>query len=283
MQNAFLLLIGIALGVIISLLIFKSLFKKDEIEKKLKYEIEAEMKIQFKENLDLELSKALKEQVLQKDKMEEEMKFKLTQSLENEISKALNIQLNQKVNIEELKKNVKYLEESIKEFKSKEIQLNSKDKKNNNENEYTENEKEIKEHKVKNFETYKANANSKENNITKIDNSTWIKDKIINSKIEHLVMLVVRKGNNFGSKIQLQKNINTTIGKADNNMVIISENNVSSTHAIIKSDEKGHFIQDLKSSTGTYVNENLIQEPKLLQNGDVIRIGDTEFIFCKII
>jgi pSer/pThr/pTyr-binding forkhead associated (FHA) protein len=46
--------------------------------------------------------------------------------------------------------------------------------------------------------------------------------------------------------------------------------------------EGDFFILDLESSNGTYINGRRIEEPWLLEQGDQVVLGDTEFIFRRL-
>jgi len=55
---------------------------------------------------------------------------------------------------------------------------------------------------------------------------------------------------------------------------------VSRKHAMIQSEENGHFnLIDLGSSNGTFINGRKIHTPVTLQNGDCIGIGSTRLLF----
>ena len=53
-----------------------------------------------------------------------------------------------------------------------------------------------------------------------------------------------------------------------------------SPHAVVRVASDGQVsIQDLHSTNGTYLNEELLQSPRPLHPGDRVRIGDSEFAF----
>ena len=72
-----------------------------------------------------------------------------------------------------------------------------------------------------------------------------------------------------------------TIGRGPDNQLVVQDNKVSSHHAEIRSQGQGYAIIDLGSSNGTFVNEQPLvpYAPRLLSNGDHIRLGDTRFLF----
>jgi pSer/pThr/pTyr-binding forkhead associated (FHA) protein len=67
-----------------------------------------------------------------------------------------------------------------------------------------------------------------------------------------------------------------SLGRAPENDVCIENIGVSAHHAKIYSGNL--LIEDLKSSNGTYVNEQKI-DSQLLENGDVIKIGKFDIRF----
>jgi hypothetical protein len=70
-----------------------------------------------------------------------------------------------------------------------------------------------------------------------------------------------------------------TIGKAQDNQLVITDPKVSAHHAEIHPAGQGYTITDLGSTNGTFVNGELLARgvPRMLNQGDTIRIGDTTF------
>lgn len=73
------------------------------------------------------------------------------------------------------------------------------------------------------------------------------------------------------------------IGRAADNNVILSEPSVSRHHAQIAWQDNGYLLTDLGSTDGTYVNKTKLPpaNPRLLADGDVIRIGITQLRFVS--
>jgi FHA domain-containing protein len=69
------------------------------------------------------------------------------------------------------------------------------------------------------------------------------------------------------------------LGRGDRAEIRLEDPFASSRHALIY--EQGNIIvvEDLGSTNGTYLNEELLQTPRPLHPGDRVRIGDSEFEF----
>ncbi|UMB69143.1 ATP-binding cassette domain-containing protein [Mycobacterium paraterrae] len=69
-----------------------------------------------------------------------------------------------------------------------------------------------------------------------------------------------------------------TIGRAKTNSVVVEDALASRVHAMVSSTPSGLEIRDNNSSNGTFVNGVLIAGPKLLRDGDVVTIGNTDLL-----
>jgi hypothetical protein len=63
------------------------------------------------------------------------------------------------------------------------------------------------------------------------------------------------------------------LGRDAANAVSIQDGSVSSHHARIKRTPDGFVVEDLKSRNGTFVNGEKVDQPRVLADGDLIRIG----------
>jgi type II secretory ATPase GspE/PulE/Tfp pilus assembly ATPase PilB-like protein len=69
------------------------------------------------------------------------------------------------------------------------------------------------------------------------------------------------------------------IGRGPENTIPLIDEQASRKHAVVEPDGKGSFrVRDLGSRNGTKVNEVRIEEETPLKSGDVIRIGQHEFL-----
>jgi hypothetical protein len=69
------------------------------------------------------------------------------------------------------------------------------------------------------------------------------------------------------------------LGRGDRAEIRLDDPFASARHALIYEQGNVIVIEDLGSTNGTYLNEELLQTPRPLHPGDRVRIGDSEFAF----
>ncbi len=84
--------------------------------------------------------------------------------------------------------------------------------------------------------------------------------------------LVITKGPRLGENIPLSK-LPITIGRDDSADIPINLKSISRKHMQISKGNAGYILEDLNSSNGTFINEDRIEKPRLLQDGDTIALG----------
>lgn len=82
------------------------------------------------------------------------------------------------------------------------------------------------------------------------------------------------------SVIELQRP-RTTIGRSARNDLCIEDPFTSRLHAEVRRRGDGYWLSDLGSANGTYLNGVRITSPVMLQEKDVIRVGETEIVFVE--
>jgi FHA domain len=87
-------------------------------------------------------------------------------------------------------------------------------------------------------------------------------------------VLVVRDGPSAGHRIEVAGG--TVLGRADGDF-LRHDTGVAGRHAVVRTGAEGLEIEDLGSSSGTYVNDERIEGARPLRSGDVIRLGITTF------
>jgi hypothetical protein len=69
------------------------------------------------------------------------------------------------------------------------------------------------------------------------------------------------------------------LGRGDRAEIRLEDPFASSRHARLFLQGNAVVIEDLGSTNGTYLNEEVLQTPRPLHPGDRVRIGDSEFTF----
>jgi hypothetical protein len=69
------------------------------------------------------------------------------------------------------------------------------------------------------------------------------------------------------------------LGRGDHAEIRLEDPFASARHARVYEQGNIIVIEDLDSTNGTYLNEELLQTPRPLHPGDRVRIGDSEFAF----
>jgi len=72
----------------------------------------------------------------------------------------------------------------------------------------------------------------------------------------------------------------TTIGSVAGNTVVLADPAVSRKHAGIRKVDGNYELADLGSTNGVYVNGHKVPK-KILELGDIIRVGNTEAVFKR--
>ena len=83
-----------------------------------------------------------------------------------------------------------------------------------------------------------------------------------------------------GKSVRLS-NKSFCIGRDKSNAIIVADNRVSKFHAQVSFQKKSAYIKDTDSTNGTYINGRKLapNKSRLLEDGDVIVVGNTEISF----
>lgn len=71
------------------------------------------------------------------------------------------------------------------------------------------------------------------------------------------------------------------LGRHRNNDIVVKDPFVSKRHFQIVKDEDEYFLEDLGSANGTFLKKAKIIDIAKLENGDIIRVGQIEFLFVN--
>ncbi len=72
-----------------------------------------------------------------------------------------------------------------------------------------------------------------------------------------------------------------TLGRANNNQIVIKDPYISKKHFRIVKDEGKYYLEDFNSANGTYLNGDKVMDVVCLKNGDRISVGQVEFLFVN--
>lgn len=72
-----------------------------------------------------------------------------------------------------------------------------------------------------------------------------------------------------------------TLGRHSENNIYIKDPFVSKRHFKIVEDEGEYYLEDLDSANGTYLNKERLEDVIKLSNGDIIKVGNIEFLFVN--
>ena len=65
-----------------------------------------------------------------------------------------------------------------------------------------------------------------------------------------------------------------TLGRAPDNTIVLPDASVSAHHAAARQDGGQWWVEDLRSTNGTAVNESWVRSPTPFYPGDVVRLGE---------
>jgi len=90
---------------------------------------------------------------------------------------------------------------------------------------------------------------------------------------------VIERGENFNLRLGavIPLNNELTIGRNEDNLLILGDKYVSSKHAIIYLKNTDYILQDLKSTNGTLMNSKKVIGKVDIKKGDEIQVGTSIF------
>jgi hypothetical protein len=92
-------------------------------------------------------------------------------------------------------------------------------------------------------------------------------------------LVVVDAGNVAMSRGEYDLGETVSIGRGEENDIVVADNFVSHEHALITRYKHGFWLTDLKSTNGTLHNNRRVADEMLLKNGDLIAVGAVTFRF----
>lgn len=103
------------------------------------------------------------------------------------------------------------------------------------------------------------------------DESTFVLDHQDESAIS--AHLVCTTGPHAGEVLKLKHGITTLGRSSESTFPLPKDKEASRRHALIVYEASKFVIQDQNSLNGTFVNDELVKDPRLLEDGDIILIG----------
>jgi len=94
---------------------------------------------------------------------------------------------------------------------------------------------------------------------------------------DFMMIIKILNGPQYGETFSIGKK-SVSIGRDLNNELILNDFKASRQHAEIYFKNNQYWIKDLKSSNGTFLNQESLKE-SLLKSGDIIKIGSTQLEF----
>ncbi len=90
---------------------------------------------------------------------------------------------------------------------------------------------------------------------------------------------ICQSGPHAGEQFEFKSEV-ITLGRArDNDVPLYLDKEISRRHAVIKLEHGRFVIQDQNSLNGTYVNNERVEAPRPLQDGDIIFVGVSDIVY----
>lgn len=93
--------------------------------------------------------------------------------------------------------------------------------------------------------------------------------------------LLVKASPSHGDSVVDLHRARTSIGRSARNDLCIEDPFASRLHAEVRKRGDGYWINDSGSANGTYLNGVRLSTPVMLQDNDVIRLGETEIVYIE--
>jgi FHA domain len=84
---------------------------------------------------------------------------------------------------------------------------------------------------------------------------------------------------NCGDAFEINRDI--VLGRGGSSDIVIRDTFTSSKHARVFIKTGHYWLEDLGSTNGTFLNEVLVEQPVILADGDMFRVGGVTFQFVR--
>ncbi|MBA2663937.1 MAG: FHA domain-containing protein [Bradymonadaceae bacterium] len=92
---------------------------------------------------------------------------------------------------------------------------------------------------------------------------------------------LVRIGDSFAGEEFSLSELSNTIGRTDENFILLSDASISREHAIIQRIGDDYTVVDNGSSNGTKLNKKPLRGTQPLRRGDIVQFGNLQFVFVN--
>lgn len=100
------------------------------------------------------------------------------------------------------------------------------------------------------------------------------------SRPKHAALLIDRRDVSKRHDLRAETDIGRSGSSA--NAIAVADITVSRQHARIRLQGEKFVLFDLASANGTFVNGQRVEQPHTLNDGDIVRFGDVEFMFKQL-
>ena len=116
--------------------------------------------------------------------------------------------------------------------------------------------------------------------MEKVTSETWVTPprRPTSTARNACLVHIYPTGSNMGQRYALGE-APLVVGRGDDCDLRIQDHSVSRKHARVEPTATGVFVQDLDSTNGTFINDQLIDKTVMLHDGDYLRIGNCIYRF----
>jgi hypothetical protein len=111
--------------------------------------------------------------------------------------------------------------------------------------------------------------------VTDLKTADWLDSQALQPKENSAYLEDIKNG----GRIMLAGFI-FRIGRLDTNQIVVQDDSVSRTHAVITYENNKFFLLDLGSTNGTLINGSPVRRRAYMNDQDIIRVGQVQFRFC---
>lgn len=95
-----------------------------------------------------------------------------------------------------------------------------------------------------------------------------------------MAKLVVNLGGDILDTVYLEDNKKIYLGRSPKCNIFLDNLGISNRHAVVYKEGESYFVEDLKSTNGTIINEKLIGKHQLV-DGEIIEISKYKLLFWE--